>query len=242
MTDECFLDYTVDKDACVVFIYTWRRREILEQCIDSMIKNPGYPMRLWVVDNGNCDGSREYLLSKVYEGHIEKLIIEKRNWGIWYPLNECRALLHVTSIQPYIPKPKYFFLSNDDMIVKVDNWLKILVDSFEELKNCPYKIGILSPFHCKRLDGNYADSMTPEDYWNGYPISTYVSGNTWFVDTDLFLSMPDFPVDNSIEMGDWFMLDEYKKRGYKCVRTKEEILYHHPDTQQFGKYNYLRHW
>jgi len=237
----CFVDYQIDDDACLALIYTWKRYEIVKESIESMMEEPGYPLRLWVIDNGNDDGTREYLLQKVYDGAIEKLIIEKRNWGIHHALNQWRALMKITSENPKIPMPKYCLITNDDMQYK-PNWLKECVDTYEDLKRSPYEISIVSPFHCRHLDGNYAKGMTPGEYWEDYPISTYVSGNCNFMETKIFLDALDYPTAHPTEGGDWALLEYFKSKGYKCARTKEEMVSHRPETQGGGKYNFLFHW
>jgi hypothetical protein len=231
----------MDQEAAVVLLYTWKRLPIIRHCLETQLRNPGYPLRVWALDNGNDDGTREYLLDLLYQKRIEKLIMENFNTGVYYPLNSFRALLKVESKDPYIPMPKWTFITNDDMIGE-DGWAKACVDTFENLSNYPSPIGVVSPFHCRKLDGQYADGMNPETIFCGYPISDHVSGNTMWMKTETFLSMPNYGTAHSYDYGDWDMIKEFSKRGYKTARTKTELMHHHEDTQGAGQYNYLRHW
>jgi len=237
---ECFPEYEIDPIACLIFLYTWRRCEILEQSIDSLIADPNYPYRIWVIDNGNCDGTRELLLKHLYEGNIEKVIMEKRNWGINHALNQLKGLISINSWNPLIMQPAYVMITNDDMLYD-SGWLKESIVGLNEL-NARHNIGVISPFHCKHLNGDYASLMRPTAYDDGYPLSEFISGNTWIMKTSVFLELPFYPTSHPTEGGDWYILEELKKRNYICARTREEIVHQHPETQGAGKFNYLGHW
>ena len=237
----------------LVLLFTYDRFPLIKQSLDSMFNNPGANFRLWVVDNGSFfsslygDNSGEkqfnYLLDLYKQGRIEKLLLEKVNYGIHYPLNELLSLAKLTSVIPTINRPDYIMTTNDDLIYE-DNWLTECIKTYEDLR---FKnVGIVSGFHMFHLSGGIASGMETfekVDVGNRtYELKRNVT-NSWFMAADTFLDVMDFfETDHPTENGDWKKLDIIRNLGMICAITPKEMLHHSPDAQGKGKWNRLNHW
>jgi GT2 family glycosyltransferase len=234
----------------LVFTYTYDRYEVLKQSLESMFRNPGMEFRLWVLDNGSAffgpSGVQQLDLLLDYYRHnkIERLIINDKNYGIHYPINEILALAKLTSEEPKVSYPDFMMLTNDDMIYE-EGWLK---DCYQTFMDCEsHKVGLVSPFHCKNSKGNLAHGMetnnTIEAGGRTYEIKRNVSGNTWFARTDTWLRIFDwYPINSPTEGGDWSKLSKLAAAGMTCAITPTEMAHHHPEAEGRGRFNRLGHW
>ena len=239
----------------LVFTYTYDRYEVLKQSLESMFRNPGMEFRLWVLDNGSAfyngfgEGSGlkqlDLLIDYYKQKKIERLIINDKNYGIHYPINEILALAKLTSQEPKIGYPDFMMLTNDDMIYE-DGWASECYQTYMDLE-VPEKVGLVSPFHCKNSAGNIAHGMQTEATveYNGrrYEIKNNVSGNTWFARADTWLRIFDwYPTNSPTEGGDWSKLSKLNVAGKKCAITPREMAHHHPEAEGRGRFNRLGHW
>jgi hypothetical protein len=116
-----------------IIIVTLNSGEFIKNCLDSIKKETDYKnYRVVVSDNGSTDGTVE-LMKKKYRW--VDLIENKKN--IYWAGGNNNGILY--SIKKY--NPNYFFLLNDDTIVKEKNWLKQIIETGESNK----KIGIIGP-------------------------------------------------------------------------------------------------
>lgn len=234
-------------------LFTYDRYELLKESLETMFRNPGLPFRLSVVDNGSIfenkglDGERQLdlLLDYYKQGLIENLIFNSRNLGCNHAVNQLMAQAKLTSQNPKITNPDFIFQTNDDMIYE-DNWLSISHDTLLTLES-PEKVTIVSPFHCKHLNGAISHGMhtIKTVTYNGitYEIKEHVSGNTWFMRGSTWLNFFDWwPVHHPTEGGDWEKLFKNKSMGFKCAITPTELAHHAPDAQGRGRFNRLGHW
>lgn len=239
----------------LLVLYTYDRYEVVKKSLDSMFENPGMDFKLWVVENGSAfsnlygEGSGlrqlDYLLSLYKGGKIECLILNDRNLGIHHPLNQLMALAKLHSNNPLVQPTEFTMISNDDMIYE-PNWLLDTYNTFMDLETTE-NVAVVSPFHCKFLNGNVAHGMgtikTVQHNGRTYEIKKSVSGNTWFMRTKLWLETLDwYRTDHPTEGGDWDKLDILWKMNLKCAVTPTEMAHHAPEAQGAGKMNRLGHW
>lgn len=234
----------------LALLFTYDRYELLKQSLDSMLADPGMNFRLWVLDNGsifeNPQSQQLDLLVNYYKaGKIESLILNPRNLGCNHAVNQLMAQAKLHSTDPLIKEPDFIFTTNDDMIYE-PKWLEETHKTFMVLEK-PEKVSIVSPFHCKHLNGAISHGMhTIKDViidGVSYEIKQNVSGNTWFLRGSHWLHYFDWwPVHHPTEGGDWEKLYKNRDLGYKCAVTPREMVHHAPEAQGAGKFNRLGHW
>lgn len=96
-----------------VIIVNWNTREMLRQCLDSLIRNlTGLNHEVFVVDNGSTDGSPEMVAQQFPDVH---LIVNKENVGFSRANNQ--AILRSSG--------KYILLLNSDAFVQDDSIQKM---------------------------------------------------------------------------------------------------------------------
>ena len=234
-------------------LFTYDRYELLKESLETMFRNPGLSFRLWVIDNGSIfenktlDGERQLnLLLEYYRaGKIESLILNPRNFGCNHAVNQLMAQAKLTSINPPIATPEFIFQTNDDMVYE-DNWLLETYNTYMTLESTE-KVTIVSPFHCKHLNGHISHGMDTIKKVNiagtKYEIKKNVSGNTWFMRGATWIHFFDWwPVNHPTEGGDWEKLYKNTGMGFFCAVTPVEMVHHMPDSQGTGKFNRLGHW
>lgn len=238
----------------LVFLYTYDRKPLLMRCLESMFRNPGMHFRVWLLDNGSYfsqehgAGGAEQLdaiLDYYKKGMLERVILNNRNLGIHFPINQIMAQLKIQSENPPIYPPEFTVLINDDMEFE-DGWLTECYQTFQALETTE-RVAIVSPFHCHYLSGALANGMETIKTvnYNGinYEIKNYVSGNTWFMRNKFFVETLDwYPVNHPIEGGDWQKLAILRAHDLRCAITPREMAHHMPEAQGRGEYNRLGHW
>lgn len=119
------LDSIIEKNPpCVISIVTYKRKEQLKKCLDSIFeKTLNRNFLVVVTDNGQCDETKE--LTKNYEN--VKYIRNKKNEYFSKPNNKI--------ISNY--KKCDIVLINDDIIIESHNWLEILQETaYSEANIC----------------------------------------------------------------------------------------------------------
>jgi glycosyltransferase involved in cell wall biosynthesis len=99
-----------------IVVITKNRRELLKQCISSLIKSYIGDAHLTVVDNGSSDGTVNYLRSVK---RVDRVIANPANVPQWqksYAIRQAHKLFMDTEMS-------YFSWVDDDMVLKPD-WLK----------------------------------------------------------------------------------------------------------------------
>jgi hypothetical protein len=239
----------------LVILYTWDRYEMLKESLESMFRNPGMNFRLFVVENGSINSNLygkesalkqlELLIDYYKNSKIDTLILNKINVGTHHAINQLMALARLISKDPEFKRPDFVFQSNDDMVFE-DGWLKECYDTLLTLEE-KEKVTIVSPFHCKNLQGIVVHGMntikTATIDGKTYEIKDNVSGNTWFMRGTTWIDLFDwYPTDAPNDGGDWEKLTINNKHGYKCAVTINELAHHNVESQGKGKYNRLGHW
>ena len=123
---------SLNPEVCII-ILNWNGKELLKDCLSSLLKLTGYPnYKVIVVDNGSTDGSLEYVKKNFPQ--VDVLPLDKNygfakgnNKGIKYALKKY--------------KPRYILLLNNDTKIIQRDWLTKLVETAESDK----KIGIVVP-------------------------------------------------------------------------------------------------
>lgn len=239
----------------LAILYTYDRYEMLKQSLESMFRNPGMDFRLFVVDNGSINSNMygkdsgfrqlDLLLDYYKAGKIQILTLNQYNVGTHHAINQLMCSARLMSKNPAISRPEFVFQSNDDMVFE-DGWLKECYDTLLTLEQ-PERVTIVSPFHCRKLDGSLADGMgtikTVTIDGKTYEIKKYVSGNTWFMRGTTWIESFDwYPTDTPNDGGDWEKLFINTRNGNQCAVTIKEMAHHIPDAQGKGKYNRQGHW
>ena len=129
-----------------IIIINWNTRELLENCINSVIENTGY-FELVIVDNGSNDTSSEFLKTLEIKENI-KVIYNQHNAGFAAANNQGARLA----------QGKYLCFLNSDTIAGKD-WLNSLFDVMRKIPDC----GAVGPL------GNPAEKMKVQDYYISYP-------------------------------------------------------------------------
>ena len=116
---------------CDIIIPVWNELETTRKCVDSLVKNTGYPFKLIVVDNASDRETAFYLAALKTRADISAdLIRNNENFGFAKAVNQGIA----ASDAPYV------CIMNNDTIVSA-GWL-------EEMMNvmaAHSEIGILNP-------------------------------------------------------------------------------------------------
>jgi len=234
-------------------LFTYDRYELLKDSLKTMFSSPGLPLRLWVVDNGSIFENKstngikqlDLIIDYYKQGKIESVILNHKNFGCNHAVNQLMAQAKLTSINPPISTPDFIFQTNDDMIYE-DNWLLETYNTYMALE-APEKVTIVSPFHCKHLNGHISLGMdtikTTEINGTKYEIKKNVSGNTWFMRGSTWIHFFDWwPVNDPTEGGDWEKLYKNSNMNFFCAVTPKEMVHHAPESQGTGKFNRLGHW
>lgn len=89
-------------DICIV---TYNRLEYLKKCINSIIASTSIKYRIFVIDDGSIDGTKEWLIKQQNRGLIFDVILNKKNLGTATNFN----IVIDKSTTPF------FVMCNDDM-------------------------------------------------------------------------------------------------------------------------------
>lgn len=236
---------------------TYDRLGVLRPSLESMREDPGLPYRLWVIDNGSAFTNLysptsgiehlDFLVDWYKKGHIERLILNQKQQGIYFSFNVLMALAGLESEQPLISKPDFIFLTCDDMLYE-PGWL---AECHRTLLDCePYpkgKVVVVSPFHCQDSDGTVKHRMETLDTYEvkkrTYEIKHCVSGNTWFMRTSIWLDFMSFyPVTHPYRQGDWAKLRKLHRAGYYCAVTPQEMAHHNLEATGHRTYDRIHNF
>lgn len=232
---------------------TYDRLGVLRPSLESMRKDPGLPFRLWIVDNGSAFTNLysptsgvehlDFLVSWYKQGYIERLILNRKQQGIYFSFNVLMALARLSSENPEVNIPEFILLTCDDMLYE-PGWLTECHRTLLDCEKYPKgRVVVVSPFHCQDSDGTVKRRMeTIDTYRLGertYEIKYLVSGNTWFMRASTWLDFLGFyPVTHPYRQGDWAQLRKLHKAGFFCAVTPEEVVHH--NTEATGHRTYDR--
>lgn len=216
-------------------ILNWNGKELLEECIDSVLQSTYAPLEIILIDNGSVDGSLELVKTK-----YPAVIILENGKNIGFAQGNNKGV--------EISNGKYFVTLNNDVVVE-PAWLERPLEYLES-DDC---IGIVG---CRQM--NYFNRSLVDSYFHypspgliferlgngkpydaksffaipGYVIS--VNGGSAIVRKDLFLRLGGF--DNNFfayhDETDFCM--RIFLNGFKCVYSPQSVVYH-KDGASFKK-------
>ena len=134
-----------------VVVVTYNRLEKTRQCIESLLGTRStYPYKLYVIDNGSKDGTRDYLIKS--SRFFEQLILLERNIGTAKAQNIGWAL----------SDKNYYVKLDDDVVILREDWLDTLVGIVNMLPQYAvsghiwfegYGTKVIDGFYLRDIDG-----------------------------------------------------------------------------------------
>ena len=111
-----------------VFILTFNRLRYLKTFIKFLYKSTKTPFRLFVIDNGSLDGTREYILDLEKQGLIYKHLFNEQNMPL--------ALAYTTCFNKFKDELNEFIVTApDDIVVNPEvrhDWLDIFIKKMKQ--------------------------------------------------------------------------------------------------------------
>ncbi|MBU1808045.1 MAG: glycosyltransferase family 2 protein [Candidatus Omnitrophica bacterium] len=203
---------------CDIIIPVWNQPEVTRECVESIVKNTGYPYRLIVIDNGSDAPARDYLAGLKDNKDLDFLLIRNdRNLGFVKAVNQGL----VVSDAPYL------CIMNNDTIAAA-GWLEEMIDVMEANPS----IGLLNP--SSNTSGQYPEDKSIEDYaLTLKPLKRQIQelytcrGFCMVLTRDVIKRVG--LLDEIYHVG-YFDDTDYCKRaqklGYKTARAKAAYVYH----------------
>ena len=210
-----------------IIILNWNGKELIRECIDSVLKSHYSPLEIILADNGSTDGSVEFVRSQF----PSVIILENNeNWG--YAEGNNRGIK--------ITQGKYVVTLNNDVVVDPD-WLK---KPIEYLENDP-RIGSVC---CRQM--NYYDQSVIDSLFH-YPSPELIfdrEGHGEKYDPHSFASAPGYVIAPNggsavyrksmfMELGgfdgNFFAYHDEADLsmrvflfGWKCLYVPDSVVYH----------------
>jgi GT2 family glycosyltransferase len=133
---------------CDIIIPVWNQPEVTRECIDSILRNTGYPYRLIIIDNGSETPVQSYLLGLKEKKDLDLLLIRNdKNLGFVKAVNQGV----VVSDAPYL------CIMNNDTIA-TSGWLEEMVGVIEANPS----IGLLNP--SSNTSGQFPGEKSIDEY------------------------------------------------------------------------------
>jgi hypothetical protein len=210
-----------------IVILNWNGKELLAECLDSVLQTYYTPLEIIVVDNGSTDGSVQFLRSK----YPSVQILENRH-NLGYAEGNNKGIEQA--------KGKYVVTLNNDVIVDAA-WLDKSVHYLENDEH----LGIISCrqmnyynhslidglFHYPAPDLSFARIGYGETFVSGSWHSTpgYViapNGGSAIYRKEIFEQLGGFDISffayhDETDLSMWAFLN-----GWKCLFVPEAIVYH----------------
>ncbi len=79
----------IEKISVDILVLTYNRLKYLQNFIEMLYLSTNYPFRLFVIDNGSVDGTREFILKMEQEGLVYKHLFNKENLPLAAAFTEC---------------------------------------------------------------------------------------------------------------------------------------------------------
>jgi GT2 family glycosyltransferase len=203
---------------CDIIIPVWNQLEVTRECVDSILKNTGYPYRLIIIDNGSEAATASYLLGLKEKKDLDLLLIRNdKNLGFVKAVNQGV----VVSDAPYL------CIMNNDTIA-ASGWLEEMVDVIEANPS----IGLLNP--SSNTSGQFPGEKSIEEYaltlkgFKGQIQELYTCRGFCMLVTKEAIKRVGL-LDEIYHVG-YFDDTDYCKRaqklGYKTARAKAAYVYH----------------
>lgn len=203
---------------CDIIIPVWNELEATKDCLESVIKNTGFPYSLIIIDNGSESKTAQYLDS--LKGSVCDLLLvrNKENLGYVKAINQGFKLSNA----------EYVCLLNNDTLV-TDSWLNEMISIAEDNP----LIGIVNP-SSNTLAQALPNRETPDSYAKRLKVFTgqwgelgQSSGFCMLIKHDVIEKIGIF--DEAYEVG-YFEESDYcrkaQKLGFRFARAKAAYVYH----------------
>lgn len=191
-----------------VYTLTRDRLEYTKRMFEQL-KNCGVKYDHYILDNGSKDGTMDWLVHQ----DIKDLTYFKKNMGIWAGIQKILNLTRRFREYDYVVK------IDNDMEFPYDNWLKELIDKYEE-----NDFDILSPFVQGICSGK--GGVPRLGYENGIGIVPHVGGAALLTIPEYYDE--DVPLDKPKAQG-W---DTWFCEGLKCGIVEKIIVKHNTKEQE----------
>ncbi|MBN1587219.1 MAG: glycosyltransferase family 2 protein [Candidatus Omnitrophica bacterium] len=228
---------------CDVVLLTWNQLELLQPCVESILKNTTVPIRLMIVDNGSEAPTKEYL-SRVKGNDLVRIevLTNESNLGFVGGMN--RGMNESTG--PYV-----CLLNNDTLVTP--GWMREMLAVAESSP----EIGIVNP--ASSTFGEFPpEGMSLDDYGRSLAskhghyvevgecigfamtISRAVLDKIGVLDTGM----------NRIFFEDTDYCRRATMAGFRCVVASASYVFHHehksfklmPEKEQLFRENQQRFW
>ena len=205
---------------CDIVIPVWNQPKETKICLDSIIRNTGFPYNLLIIDNASQDRTKK-IIEEFKESHPElniKIVNNETNEGFIKAVNKGIS----------ISREKYISILNNDTVV-TEGWLSEMARILDENP----KIGIVNPssnnLGQKKPRNTSLDkfaSLFKKDSGK-YGENMYCIGFCMLFRRSLIDEIGLF--DEIYGMGNFEDTDfsmKAKKIGYLCVRSFGSYVYH----------------
>jgi GT2 family glycosyltransferase len=225
-----------------IIILNWNGRELLQECLNSVIKTEYKPIEIVVVDNGSTDDSVEFV-RKDYK----TVTILENGENLGYSEGNNRGIA--------IANGKYVVTLNNDIIVEKD-WLNKPIIYLDN----DMKIGAIG---CRQM--NYYNRSVVDSYFHypvqeltlarlgygelykedspfsvpGYVISP--NGGSAIYRKDIFIKIIGFDSNFFAYNDETDLCMRIFLNGWKCVYAPQAVVYH-KDSASFKKTGGKRHY
>lgn len=156
----------LNKSKIVYLVLCWNNKDIISECLDSLINQTYKDKKIYVLDNASTDGSSDFIADNYPD--IE-LIRSSKNNGF----DEGNNILIEKSLQN--KEVRYVALINSDLILK-DNWTEEIVNYISNKHNVAGAQGAtLDYYNHKKVDSVHvylADNLQSIQYGYNEPFTT----------------------------------------------------------------------
>jgi GT2 family glycosyltransferase len=225
-----------------IVILNWNGRELLRECIDSVLKSSYSPLEIIVSDNASADGSVDFI-----KENYPSVVIAENPENLGYAEGNNRGIA--------VAKGTYAVTLNNDSVVDPD-WLN---KPIEYLENDP-AVGVAC---CRQM--NYYNRSVVDSFFNApapelifrmvghgemydshsrYAIPGYViaaNGGSAIYRREMFLKLGGFDEHYFAYHDETDLCMRAFLNGWKCVYVPQSIVYH-KEGASFKKKGNLSHY
>lgn len=225
-----------------IIVLNWNGKELLQECLDSVLKSTYSPKETIVVDNGSSDGSVQLIKS-----NFQSVIVLETGENLGYGEGNNRGIA--------IAKGKYVVTLNNDVVVErcwldkpieyLENDIGIGVISCRQM-NYYNRLLVDSCFHYPAPELTLARYGYGEIYKDDSRLSVpgYViapNGGSAIYRKEMFLKLCGFDRNFFAYNDETDLCMRAFLNGWKCVYVPQSIVYH-KDSASFKKVGGKMHY
>lgn len=197
---------------CDIIIPVWDQKALTMRCIESIKRNTRTPYKIFIVDNGSREKTREYLEElKIKDHGLVTLIRNEKNLGFPKAVNQGIS----SSGAPYV-----CILNNDSEVC--EDWLAEMIKIAESSED----IGIVNP-----ASNNLGQKSPLKDSSGKWMEMSACIGFCMLIKRRVIEHIGGF--DEIYSPGNFEDTDFSKqaiKNGYRCVMARGAYVYHRENT------------